>query len=395
MSGLSNTVNYLVPAAGTTHAFPIFATFVAGQVSGINFDEKNIDGQRFMPSGVIIDNTLGTQDFVVTITNTGFRIVCPVGRMCQMPYSAPTSQQVNIQGEGPVSLQFVDYPVIPFMSTATGGGTAVTIANGADVALGSTTDAAVTNPGIAATVVSLLKGVITSLFGTGAASQNIQGNSASAAADVGNPVKVGGIYTLAPGSVATGQRSDLLVNSQGAVAISGRTLVSTTPSLGSSIIPISDAQGASGALLVLGTGQVSTGTPPSRANGTIAAPLLTAYGAQIARPFSIPEQDWNYVAAAGGIVNTTAVPIKTAAGASIRNYLTGIVYQNTSAVASEITILDGVSVIWRGMASASMIIPAAITFPSPLKSTANAALNVQMGTTATVTYVNAQGYTAP
>lgn len=42
-----------------------------------------------------------------------------------------------------------------------GGGGAVTIADGADVALGSTSDASETNPGLAATVISLLKGQLT------------------------------------------------------------------------------------------------------------------------------------------------------------------------------------------------------------------------------------------
>lgn len=44
-----------------------------------------------------------------------------------------------------------------------GGGGAVTVANGADVAQGTTTDAAVTNPASAATEISILKGVLTLL----------------------------------------------------------------------------------------------------------------------------------------------------------------------------------------------------------------------------------------
>lgn len=47
------------------------------------------------------------------------------------------------------------------VSSSGGGSSAVTIADGADVAEGSTSDAAVTNPALSATEIALLKGILT------------------------------------------------------------------------------------------------------------------------------------------------------------------------------------------------------------------------------------------
>jgi hypothetical protein len=114
--------------------------------------------------------------------------------------------------------------------------------------------------------------------------------------------------------------------------------------------------------------------------------LLTASVISSARTlFSSREQ-------AGGIVNTTDVAIAAAAGAGIRNFLTAIQWKNTAAVASEIVVKDGSTVIWRGHVSASMTIMDGFSFNPPLRGTANTALNVAMITTATATIVSAQGY---
>jgi hypothetical protein len=101
---------------------------------------------------------------------------------------------------------------------------------------------------------------------------------------------------------------------------------------------------------------------------------------------------WNYAGATGGITNTADVAVMAAGGASVRNYMTGLQYQNTSATASEIVVKDGATVIWRGYAVANMAAPASLAFATPLKGTANTALNVAMLTTATATIVSAQGF---
>jgi hypothetical protein len=115
----------------------------------------------------------------------------------------------------------------------------------------------------------------------------------------------------------------------------------------------------------------------------------------LTQPFVVPASRWQYAGATGGIVNTTAVALNAAAGAGIRTYVAAIQYFNSAAVASEIEIRDGSTVIWRGFVPASMTVPVQVVFPVPLRGTANTAMNVALGTTATATRVSAQGYVSP
>lgn len=105
------------------------------------------------------------------------------------------------------------------------------------------------------------------------------------------------------------------------------------------------------------------------------------------------ESAFQFAGASGGITNTSDVAIAAAAGAGVRNYLTSLWFKNTAAVASELVIKDGSTVIFRGHVSASMVYGEALQFNPPLKGTANTALNVALLTTATATIVSAQGYT--
>ena len=131
------------------------------------------------------------------------------------------------------------------------------------------------------------------------------------------------------------------------------------------------------------------------ASGVAARLSMATNGALIQKPFSIPEGDWQYASASGGIINATPVAVKAAAAAGIRNYVTGFDIKNVSAVATEFLILDNVTPIWRGYLPANMSAADEITFATPLKGTAATALNVQCVTTGAAVYVNMQGYTAP
>ena len=138
-----------------------------------------------------------------------------------------------------------------------------------------------------------------------------------------------------------------------------------------------------------------TSSKASVANSTSVRPIATIDGRQITRLNSIPENEWQYAAASGGITNTSDVALVAAQGAGIKNYLTGLSVANANATASEIVIKDGAStVIWRMYLAANAPIQS-IRFSTPLQSTANTALNVACITTGTQTYVNAQGYKAP
>jgi hypothetical protein len=133
------------------------------------------------------------------------------------------------------------------------------------------------------------------------------------------------------------------------------------------------------------TGYVDASGRKAVARESTPLPTLT-------QPFVVPASRWNYAGATGGIVNTTAVALNAAGAAGIRNYVAAIQYFNSAAVASEIEIRDGSTVIWRGYVPASMTVPVQITFPVPLRGTAATAVNVALVTTATATRVSAQGY---
>ena len=113
-----------------------------------------------------------------------------------------------------------------------GGGGAVTIADGADVAEGSTTDAAATAGGTG-TVSAKLRRISAQLPAalgqtTMSASQPVAiasdqssipvvatGNVASGVTDSGNPVKVGGVFNTTLPTLTNGQRSDLQTDNRG------------------------------------------------------------------------------------------------------------------------------------------------------------------------------------
>lgn len=101
---------------------------------------------------------------------------------------------------------------------------------------------------------------------------------------------------------------------------------------------------------------------------------------------------WAYAAASGGITDTADVTLVAAAGVGKSNYLTSLQICNTSATASEVVVKSGATILWRAKFGALMIQPVAIDFLRPLVSANNTALTAACITTATVTYVNAQGY---
>ena len=149
------------------------------------------------------------------------------------------------------------------------------------------------------------------------------------------------------------------------------------------------------------SGRALTAAYTTVATGDTADMITTTQGVQIVRNFQIPELEWSYAAANLGIVNTTtAVTIKTAAGAGLRNYITTMQI-NTEALgtATELAIRDGAggTVLWRIKIPTTGIPYMMVKFDDPIKSTANTLLEVVTLTASTTgaVYVNAQGYTAP
>jgi len=145
-----------------------------------------------------------------------------------------------------------------------------------------------------------------------------------------------------------------------------------------------------------------TSSKTSVTSGQAVRPISTVDGRLITRLNSIPENEWVYAAASGGITNTTtAVTLVAAQAAGVRNYLTSLQLSSDAlGAATEIAIRDGAggTVLWRGkIGTAGIAGVSTIQFSDPLKSTAATLLEV-VTLSASVfggVYVNAQGYIAP
>ena len=179
-------------------------------------------------------------------------------------------------------------------------------------------------------------------------------------------------------SAALPAGSNLIGHVDGAVA-SGQTAASSNP---------------------IRTGsQARTSNVSGKSSGTVADDICTAVGAKIVKQYSIPEAEWAYAAASGGIVNTTTAVTIIASSAGNRNYVTSLqIAHDTLGAATEIALRDGAAgtVIWRGKLQTAAVEQQHITFPSPIKGTVGNLLEVVTLTAVTGgVYVNAQGYQAP
>lgn len=130
------------------------------------------------------------------------------------------------------------------------------------------------------------------------------------------------------------------------------------------------------------------------ASGDAVRALATILGKQIVKLDAVPDLTWSYAAASGGIVNTTAVTIKAAGAAGVRNYLKSLnVVNGHATVSTEVLVRDGAAgtVLHRGWAQAAGG-GYAVLFDPPLRGTAATLLEVVNVTTGSATYVNASGF---
>lgn len=149
-------------------------------------------------------------------------------------------------------------------------------------------------------------------------------------------------------------------------------------------------------------GTAKTAVDTTLVAGDVCDMFMTDGGAHVIKPYAIPQLDWSYAAATGGILNTTTgVTVKTAAGAGVRNYITGFTLMAEAlGAATEFVINDGAAgtVLWRQKIPLTGLLNGLrVTFPSPLKGTANTLVEIKT-LTASVTgavFANLQGYTAP
>jgi len=218
----------------------------------------------------------------------------------------------------------------------------------------------------------------------------VQGSVASAATDSGNPVKVGGLYSSALPTFTNGQRGNWQINAKGMGYVQlgdGNGNLSSLGSNGSDAVTT-----AAVGMFVNSVNYVCNGSTLDRQRGDTNG---------IAVQSGLSSTFWNYAAASGGIANTTtAVTIKAAGGASVRNYLkTLTIAHDTLGAATELAIRDGAggTVLWRGKlqtAAVDSTSAASIEFDPPLKGTANTLMEVVTLTQVTGgVFVNATGYT--
>lgn len=129
-TSMHNVTNFLVPAAGTTHAMGYSGQFSATPYI-IDWRQFKVDNFPFQPQGVYIDNSAGQVPLTINILPIGYKVVCPAGGVRAASFPAPNGQTCAITGDpaNNASVVFVDYPVfddnpnavMTFNPLATGG----------------------------------------------------------------------------------------------------------------------------------------------------------------------------------------------------------------------------------------------------------------------------------
>lgn len=145
-------------------------------------------------------------------------------------------------------------------------------------------------------------------------------------------------------------------------------------------------------------GRALTADYTAVSTGDTADLITTVLGKQIVLPYALPGATWKYVGAAGGLVTTSAITIKTAGGAGVVNYITSILLVNShQTIGTEIVINDGAAGTaifrtWCQFAGGGCFMKC----DPPLASTANTLLEIKEITTTATAGVVAEiiGYSA-
>ncbi len=166
-------------------------------------------------------------------------------------------------------------------------------------------------------------------------------------------------------------------------------LVTATPSGTYTVGGAAAQSAASSGKPVRAAGRVNTAADTTLVAGDVSDLFMSTSGQLIVKPFAAGELDWQYTAV---LTNSTAAAARAAGAAGIRNYVTGVQFQNTSATPTTVLLLDNATVIAQFHAPANMAVPAVVSLTTPVRGTAATALNVQCGTTGANLLINVQGY---
>lgn len=127
---VQDTTNYLVPSSGGTHCVPVTAIWTANPAV-LDWRQFSESSFPFMPQGVFVDNSQNANPLLIQILPLGWNINIAAGVQLMTPFPAPLAQTAQVSssgGGGTATLMFVDFPVLPFQSSAgAAGGTVVSI----------------------------------------------------------------------------------------------------------------------------------------------------------------------------------------------------------------------------------------------------------------------------
>lgn len=160
--------------------------------------------------------------------------------------------------------------------------------------------------------------------------------------------------------------------------------------------PVAPNTAPGGSVGIVRVGVVArTSNLAAQTSGVLTDPTATAIGVPVEKPFSIPELDWLYAAASGGITDTANYQVIAAQATGIRNYVTRLNCKNASAsVATEFVVKDGTTTVMdrEHLGAGDRV---AVSFPTPLRGSAATAVNIAAITTGAQIYCNIGGYGAP
>ena len=222
------------------------------------------------------------------------------------------------------------------------------------------------------------------------AALTIQGTQSAGATFTGNPVVIGIVNTA-------GQTSKWPTDSTGTPTIGlqyirGNPVVQGGISGSLGIGGVQSASQTATANPVLHGGKVITALDAAATTAHLQPVTMDSAKRIITVPYCNPEQSEQYTSGNVLITAATTTQIFAAAGAGIRHYITSMSYHNTNAQASGFYILDGATIIFAGTAIANQVDATILTFPVPLKGTANTALSLQTLVDGISFKINVQGF---
>lgn len=281
-------------------------------------------------------------------------------------------------------------------SSGGGSGGAVTVADGADVTLGTTTDAKSTaTDSTGVTLMQVTKQISASaqLSATAAKQDtlntnvttvntnltNITGTKAAGTA-AANAALVGAVYNSTPPTLTNGQQAALQADAAGNVKVSGVGVAQSAAISGITLSPIAGE---------------SLSTTPTRTTAQVDIPVLNLAGSLCVQPYGLPDMYVSGLTSAMTGTTSTAVTGIGAPGSGLFNYITQITVGNSHAtVGTFVELQDGSGgTTFYTIPAAAVYGGAVINLNPPLKQpTANTALYCKNTTTGANVILSANGY---